>query len=401
MTTAPTQLFDPSLHEPLVERPWSTAVALEGAAEIARDALDAARDSLWPLHRDDTQDDDDFDQATCLYFGAAGVALALDWLAREIDTPRPATVPDLFGRIRDLHASNPPFTPSPSSWLIGRSGVAAAMTVLDDGSMDRVLHEAATVIDNPSHDPLTGAGHALLGLLSLIDLHPGDARLVDLFRTGVARELDELQPGPADCEMWNVDLYGNPKWMIGAGHGAAGTLQPMLRGARLLSTDTNTRVLRVARELVAATVLREGDCANWPPASASDDIKRPVQWCHGAPGIVLALADAARDDDATRALLVAGGELTWRAGPLVKGSTICHGTSGSALALLQLFDLTGDELWLDRARRLALHALDQVRRRRAEVGHGRYSLMTGDLGVAACLVQCERARPGIVGLDLL
>ena len=45
-------------------------------------------------------------------------------------------------------------------------------------------------------------------------------------------------------------------------------------------------------------------------------------------------------------------------------------------------------------------ALDQVRRRRAEVGHGRYSLMTGDLGVATCLVQCERARPGIVGLDL-
>lgn len=189
--------------------------------------------------------------------------------------------------------------------------------------------------------------------------------------------------------------------MIGAGHGAAGTLQPMLRGAHLLDAATNERVLRVARELVAGTAIRAGGMANWPPASASADAKRPVQWCHGAPGMILALAPAARDHDETRELLLAGGELTWRAGPLRKGPTICHGTAGNALALLELFELTGDELWLDRARRFALHALDQVRRRREEVGRGRASLMTGDLGVAACLVQCDQAVTGILGLDML
>ena len=47
---------------------------------------------------------------------------------------------------------------------------------------------------------------------------------------------------------------------------------------------------------------------------------------------------------------VAGGELTWRAGPLVKGSGLCHGTSGNAYAFLVLHRRTGDELWLDRAR---------------------------------------------------
>ncbi len=401
MTNAASQLFDPLLHEPLVEQAWSTAAAHDGAAEIAVDALAAARDGLWPMHPDDARDDDEFEHPTCLYFGASGVALALDWLARTIDTPRPATIPDLFGRIRDTHADNPPFTPSPASWLLGRSGVAAAMTILDDGSMDRVITEAETTIANPTHDPLTGAGHALLGLLSLLELHPGDARLVESFRTGVARELDALQSGPAGCDAWLVDLYGRPEWMIGAGHGAAGTLQPMLRGSHLLDAATNERVLRVARGLVAATARRDGDAANWPPASANADSGMPVQWCHGAPGIILALADAARGDDATRDLLVAGGELIWRAGPLIKGPTICHGTAGSSLALLELFALTGDELWLARARRLALHALDQVGRRRAEVGRGRYSLMTGDLGVATCLVQCDVAVTGIVGLDLL
>jgi hypothetical protein len=396
-----TRLHDATLHEPLGDHAWSSDAALDGACEIALDALDVARRGLWPMHPDDARDDDDFDVATCMYFGAAGVALALDWLARELDTPPPSTVPELFEDIREQHAANPPFTPSPASWLIGRSGVAAALHVLDDAPLDTVLAEAATTIDNPTHDPLTGAGHALLGLLAMHERHPHDARIVECFRDGVAREVAALQPGPAGCDAWLVDLYGRPEWMIGAGHGAAGTLQPMLRGAHLLDAATNERVLDVARQLVAAAAIIDGDHVNWPPASASDDTKVPLQWCHGAPGIILALAHAARDHAPTRDLLVAGGELTWHAGPLAKGPTICHGTAGNALALLELFEVTGDDRWLDRARRLAMHALDQVRRRRDEVGRGRYALMTGDLGVATCLVQCERVRPGIVGLDLL
>jgi hypothetical protein len=61
-----------------------------------------------------------------------------------------------------------------------------------------------------------------------------------------------------------------------------------------------------------------------------------------------------------------------------KGSGICHGTAGSGNAFLNVFARTGDELWLDRARRYAVHALGQIERR----GHGRYSLWTGDVGVA-------------------
>jgi lantibiotic modifying enzyme len=126
-----------------------------------------------------------------------------------------------------------------------------------------------------------------------------------------------------------------------------------------------------------------------------------VQWCHGAPGIITSCTRAAIDHQPTRDLLLGGGELTWHAGPLAKGSTICHGTAGNALAFLELFQLTDDELWLDRARSFAMHALAQVRARRAEVGRGRHSLFTGDVGVAAVLVQCIDGRPGILGLDQL
>ena len=69
-------------------------------------------------------------------------------------------------------------------------------------------------------------------------------------------------------------------------------------------------------------------------------------------------------------MLVAGGELTWRAGPLVKGPGLCHGTAGNGYAFLKLFERTGDELWLERARAFAMHAIEQVERFRREYGRG-------------------------------
>jgi hypothetical protein len=42
------------------------------------------------------------------------------------------------------------------------------------------------------------------------------------------------------------------------------------------------------------------------------------------------------------ALLLAAGELVWRAGPLRKGANLCHGTAGNGYALLTLFRRSGD-----------------------------------------------------------
>ena len=104
----------------------------------------------------------------------------------------------------------------------------------------------------------------------------------------------------------------------------------------------------------------------------------------------------APNDDEHERLLLAGGELTWRAGPLAKGANLCHGTAGNGYAFLALFERTGDELWLERARAFAMHALDQVARARAQHGRGRYTLWTGDAGTALYLADCVAgggARP--------
>ncbi len=104
--------------------------------------------------------------------------------------------------------------------------------------------------------------------------------------------------------------------------------------------------------------------------------------------------------DELDALLLAGGELTWVAGPLSKGANLCHGTAGNGFALLKLFTRTGDELWLERARRFAMHSAAQVATDRDRHGQGRYSLWTGDLGTALYLKQClagESAMPNVDG----
>ena len=136
----------------------------------------------------------------------------------------------------------------------------------------------------------------------------------------------------------------------------------------------------------AATPWLEDGLANWP---AQDDrvlVRNGtirLQWCHGAPGMVTALGDTLEED-----LALAGGELTWRAGPLVKGASLCHGTAGNGYAFLTLFARTGDERWLTRARAFAMSAIEQVERARSTNGRYAFSLWSGDLGTAVYLADC-------------
>jgi hypothetical protein len=149
-------------------------------------------------------------------------------------------------------------------------------------------------------------------------------------------------------------------------------------------------------EVLAPLAICDGDLVNWPPSPGDPPAKIRVQWCHGAPGIVATIGDLLPPE-----LAVAGGELTWRAGPLRKGPGLCHGTAGNGFAFLRLHALTGEPVWLDRARRFAVHAVEQVRRERAAVGRGRYTLFTGDIGVALYLRACLDVDPAFPTIDAL
>jgi hypothetical protein len=98
-------------------------------------------------------------------------------------------------------------------------------------------------------------------------------------------------------------------------------------------------------------------------------------------------------------VLHAAGELIWTAGPLVKGASLCHGTAGNGYAFLKLFRRTGEERWLERARAFATHAIAQSERYAAGYGMRRYSLYTGDPGVAIYLMHCIDGSDAWPGLD--
>ena len=100
-------------------------------------------------------------------------------------------------------------------------------------------------------------------------------------------------------------------------------------------------------------------------------------------------------------LAIAGAELTWRAGPLRKGPGLCHGTAGNGFAFLKLYELTGDPSWLERGRRFAMHAIGQVARDKRHYGRGRYTLWTGDIGVAVYLKACLDADPRFPIMDVI
>jgi lantibiotic modifying enzyme len=189
--------------------------------------------------------------------------------------------------------------------------------------------------------------------------------------------------------------------ILGAAHGLAGTVATLARRPELLAHE---RLAPQATAALASTAIREGDQANWPPSLqeelAKPDGSIPTQWCHGAPGIVTSFSTLPRDDELDE-LLQAGGELTWAAGPLRKGANLCHGTAGNGFAFLKLFTRTGDERWLERARRFAMHAAAQVEQTRPQHGgRGRYTLWTGDLGTAIYLQRCMEGASELPALDL-
>jgi hypothetical protein len=166
---------------------------------------------------------------------------------------------------------------------------------------------------------------------------------------------------------------------------------PLLRAFTLSSAERRQELRTLVPRTLHATALRGPQGINWPAVSttAGNAVKRmPRAVLPWRPGIVDVRrhrpAGAARIDEP----MLGAGELVWNAGPLAKGSNLCHGTAGNGLALLKLFARTGDQRWLERGRAFAMHGIRQYRQAKHHYGQDRYSLWTGDIGFAVFLSQC-------------
>lgn len=392
-------LFDARAHEPLLEAAWSPAEVEAAIRAIASEAEEAMRGSeWWPVHPLDAEPDDP-DVFHGIYFGAAGVLWALHRLAEAgLHEPRHEHA-RLAENVLESYLSRPEFGgPAPSVWM-GEGGIALVAWLL---SPTRALADrlAELVVVGPDSDTLElmwGSPGLLLIADAMLE-RTGEQRWASAW-SAIADRL-VLKRGERVPDFWTQRLYGSTKEILGPAHGLAGVVAALARRPDLLPPGGLVPGTTAA---LSATAIREGEHANWPPA-----LGRPLedesgairtQWCHGAPGMVASTA-ALPGDDRLDSLLLAGGELTWAAGPLRKGTNLCHGTAGNGFALLKLFTRTADESWLQRARRFAMHSAAQVAAARRHYGRGRHSLWTGDLGTAMYLHQCLAGTSEMPAIDM-
>ena len=289
--------------------------------------------------------------------------------------------------------------PDHASLLMGELGIRLVQMRLapTPDLADRIYRQAASNGDLPTVELMWGLPGSMLACIHTVAL-TGDARFRVLFQTQAARLLGELET-TADGLIWTQQLYGMTRRWLGPVHGFAGHMLPLLRGWDWLDAGQRALVADAAVRTLAAHAVRSELGATWP--STTGLVPTLCQHCHGAPGMVTSFADAPFSTPEFEALLLDGGELTWNAGPLAKGSNLCHGTGGNGYAFLKLHRRTGDDRWLERARAFAMASIDQVRAARVEFGRGRYSLWTGDVGLALYLWDCLTGEPAFPTIDVL
>ena len=378
-------LYEPDRHEPLSQTPWDEAAARDCVEAILGDCIERfSGNGQWPAH---PLDGFSSEPRHDLYLGSAGTIWALNHLAG--DSALAAFREPLTGINRAWLAaveadSDPGLLTAGTGILLVRAMLAGVENVADE-----LARHIDANYDSRVLEFMWGSPGTMTAALWLHEL-TGEAIWAEKFRRDARSLWDRLEfVDKAGCYLWVQHLYGHVAPFLGAVHGFAGNAFAIVRGWSLLSPSEQLHWAdRLEESLRATATLKEGE-ANWPQTIGRHRRDRRsllVQHCHGAPGMVTCfagLADSRIDD-----LLVAAGELTWQAGPLAKGSNLCHGTAGNGYAFLKLHRRSGEARWLERARHFAMHAIQQQQRDRAAYGQNRYSLWTGDAGLAIYLANC-------------
>ena len=387
-------LYDPERFDPLLDEPWAPSRVEDAIAAIVSDA-DAAFDpeGLWPAHESDASEGPV--PLKSLYAGAAGVIWALHELQRSGHAESSLELALAALRTLELERAAPDFAWDehyhPASLLSGETGpLLVAFRLTADPVLADELH--ALVRDNvanPTDDISWGAPGTLLAAMAMHEW-TGEARWLEAGRESAVA----LRARRGEDGLWRQDDdYRGLTTM----HGAAGNTLALTR------FEPDPVLAGETAAVLARHAFLEDGLANWP-GTPRPQLVRPrdgricLQVCHGGPGVLVGAWEFMDEE-----LLLAGAELIWRAGAHgdEKGHGLCHGTAGNGFALLKAFARTGDDVWLERARRFAVHALAQAERIAATDGRRRYSLFTGDVGTALFAAACLDDDPRFPIFDVL
>ncbi|MGE5217268.1 MAG: lanthionine synthetase C family protein [Chloroflexota bacterium] len=396
-------MYEEKRHERLIEAEWDEARAHQAIDQIVQDAhahFDPQK--LWPIHPLDQINDNIREPFKMLYFGAAGVIWALHYLneigATKLKRDYSRVLTELAAKNRiDLKLS----APDRFSYLMGDVGILLVQWRLfpGDALAGAIFRTVAANANNSARELMWGAPGTMLAALFMYE-STAEPHWKEAYLHSAQNLLDTWKKNPAlDCFVWTQNLYGQINLYLGAVHGFAANVFTLLKGRPFLDSRTIGLIESRAAQTLARTATADQKYANWAPVLGGT--RHLVQFCHGAPGMIVCLAGLPSDEEsALYQLMIKGGELIWKAGPLTKGSNLCHGTAGNGYAFLKLYRRTKNPKWLERARAFATHAIAQTERDLKKYGHFRYSLWTGDLGLAAYLWDCIRAEANFPTMDV-
>lgn len=397
-------LFSPERHYPLSQTQWNPNVARQAIADITMQTIEQLNAASYlPAHpMDDTTFGSD------LYFGEAGVLWAIDYLQSvgAVETTFDITehLSTALAKNRQTYAKVSSY-PEQSSYLVGELPLLLMQYKLcpSKENAGQVLHSVQKNNNQPIRELMWGMAGSMLAAYFMHQWSQ-EPQWKDIFRQQAQKLQEEWHPVEDAGFLWTVDLYGRQRKWLGPVHGFASNVTPLLVGRSLLPDEEFQTVADKTMTTLVQTATVEDGKANWPAVYKEERPRQElqlVQYCHGAPGMVIALAALPKDVNTQfDTVLEQGGELTWQAGPLKKGSNLCHGTAGNGYTFLKLFVRTGEQVWLERARAFAMHAIEQYQLSQQLYSQLRYPLWTGDLGVAVYLWDCLQEQAQFPTVDV-
>jgi lantibiotic modifying enzyme len=395
-------VYDPQEHEPLCDDAWNEDRARAFILRVVEEA-DKAFDpkAFWPLHPEDAYGEEPGSYRG-LYSGAAGTMWGLHRLSQTTSIRLKHDYASAIVAVEEAYRSNPWETATVvPGYFMGTTGILAARYAItrDERVLDALERDARSNIGNKTRELFWGsAGCAIAALLVRAERNDGrfDGVLADI-------QDEYWKSWSSDARyplLWLQEMYGKKQRYVGVGHGAFGNVMVFIRASDLLTQTVRDELHRRIVALLSTYALQDGDAANWI-SMAEPAVGNRMQWCHGAPGIIMALASYPQTDARIETYLQAGAQAIWQAGPLKKGPNFCHGTAGNGYALLRIFQRTGEAVWLERARCFAMHAIGQVDDWRRRFGMPAFSLWSGEIGIALFVDSILRKDPAVLAMDVL
>ena len=392
-------MYSSRQHFAALSTPWSDAKA---AAFIQR-FVDQSIASLLEHGGFEPHPQDDLRDSDMFYHGIPGVLWAIAYLKSvgavqyELNLV-PALKKSLLRNRREFSRSR--YSES-GTYLMSELPILMLLSRLESGSTwdNAILERAQMGSDQPARELMWGVPGTMLAA-NFMFRWTGEQRWRDLYSLQAQHLMSEWEEVSPGTHIWSPELYGKSYPYLGAVHGFAGNAASLLAGQEILGTEVFGDITeKIISTLIQTAETHEG-LANWR-AIHGVETRWSLQHCHGAPGVVTSTAGVPLGrDEGFDALLAMAGELIWRAGPLKKGVSLCHGTAGNGYALLKLHERTDDPLWLERARSFAMTALAQSEDAERFFKHPRFSLWTGDAGLAVYLWDCVRAKPEFPTIDV-